>query len=136
MTEITNEHRAAWKRIEKESALILGTKTLIDPYDLALLTTLLPSELTNPRPVLPTEPGTYIDAGGALVSLDADGWHHAGTWIGPEMLTLPLTRLVPERPQITREQISRALDPHGVSIWSDRLQVDAVLALVNGTDRD
>lgn len=127
MTDITEEQKEAWLRV-------LGR--WIDQAfdnDLSLIAPLLPSELTNPQPALPTEPGAYRDAHGLITILDPRGrWHGTyGDLINPEICAQPFTRLVPERPKITREGIEIAFE----SASSEIEGLDAIFRLVNGAEQ-
>lgn len=130
MTDITDEQRAAWEEVKDQA------------YDVAeLLAPLLPSDLTNPQPVLPTEPGHYQDEEGRH-------WLHQVVhgpgderfidqwldWNGKNGAppTGKLTRLVPERTEITREQVEGVIaDQFRLPAW----RMSALLALVNGADQ-
>jgi len=102
MTEITDEQRAAVEWLRKQRIFTPHAKPLLAA---------LPDALTNPQPALPTEPGAYHDARGTLMIIDLRGnWRGTyGDIINPELCPAPFTRLVPERPQVTREQVSRAI---------------------------
>lgn len=107
MTDITDEQRAAWQRIEQDMGEVENPE--VDRADWALIAPLLPSNLTNPQPVMPTEPGIYASSDGMAWALIEDvGWTRAGSegvlHVESARSAAPFTRLVPERPQITREQ--------------------------------
>lgn len=131
MTEITDEQRAAWGRLSARVGAAIKPGVTVE-QDAALIATLLPSELTNPQPVLPTEPGVYVDAHGNVVIHKTTRWRCDGAYVQPGSLPLPLTRLVPERPQITREQVEAPLDDDDLD-WAGT--VDALLAIANGDNR-
>jgi hypothetical protein len=130
MNEITDEQRDAWLWLQTNAP---GNSEVIAP--------LLPSDLTNPQPVLPTEPGVYEDKDGDIwrkwdkqsEGMDrlVDGFTPSGN---PNAWRYaPFTRLVPGRPQIAQYQVEGTLRASGVSYES---QARAILDLVNGTDRD
>lgn len=136
MTAVTPEQHAAWDLLTSHLA----------PENAAIIAPLLPPELTNPQPVLPTEPGWYLapvessPSGVTAIELlrtgewvdSTDSQYLRVSWVASHM---PLIRLVPERPQITPEQIetacraNRADPPNSLATLS-------ILSLVNGTDRD
>lgn len=134
---ITPEQRAAWLEI----------KTYY-PNIWEQMAPLLPSDLTDPQPVLPTEPGAYLSPTNVTIVLTEDGdWMHGYIPVAEVTVRamLPLTRLVPEHEPITREQALRAVTnvTHGIQYSTTRdttpeqegLLADAILALVNGADR-
>ena len=153
MTEISDEQRAAWLRLSNDPSLkdLMHEPGATIESDAALIAPLLPSELTNPQPELPTEPGTsiyggtdqprtlfrmiglpnhrpWIDAWGQRYN-DAEARELMGEW--------DETPPTCDRPQITREQVADHLAacselPH----LSNLDMADSILALVNGTDRD
>jgi hypothetical protein len=140
MTDITNEQRAAWLRLSDAPGATDKPGATVKS-DAALVAPLLPSELTNPQPALPTEPDYYISDELSTVCM----LRHTGEWLRfgdgkpahREFVldSAPFTRLVPERPQITREQVQTL-----VTQWYDhgsngRL-ADGILALVNGSADD
>jgi hypothetical protein len=137
---ITPEQRAAWQRLVHG---IDGLEPTIDP-DVALIAPLLPSSLTDPQPSLPTEPGWYIDSNNAVWVLDRSaGWrapHSERRYLEDQLVTnRPFRRMVPERPQIDREKLIAVLyglDGRDYALTEDGRYADAILALVNGTDRD
>jgi hypothetical protein len=132
MTEITDEQRAAWQRIEQGMGEVENPE--VDRADWSLIAPLLPSELTNPQPVLPTEPGTVLreDETGNVWCRKLTHWVSVdGGNAEPEA---PFTRLVPERPQITREQVIAVFDSYGDNY--DVETVNDLVELANGTDRD
>lgn len=160
MTEITNEQRAA---VDWLLGVALGGYSPAEVDHAAALLAALPSELTNPQPVLPTEPGAYHDARGTLTIIDPRGkWHGTyGDIINPDLCPGPFTRLVPERPQIDqaalyREAVSVArleMKSYGPvttgvpeSLWDETSDMPESVArkvsqvylsaLVNGADRD
>lgn len=131
MTEITNEQRRAYESLS-------DPKRLFTASEIGVLAPLLPSELTNPQPALPTEPGRYAD------KWRDEGWlfHASGNWsLDGEPVDevfarscAPFARLVPERPEITLEQITEAWTfPGPYASNTDRLR--RILALVNGSDQ-
>lgn len=135
MNEITDEQREAWA-------------ALTDYYPSAAqkVAPLLPSDLTDPQPVLPTEPGTTIYGGTdqprtlfRQFGLSAhrpwvDAWsqrytdEEARELMGEWDVTPP----VPTRTQITGEEAIEALGRR----WLHPDLVNSIVALVNGTDRD
>jgi hypothetical protein len=131
MTDITDEQRSAWEEV-------LSAR----PMSANALAPFLPSELVNPQPVLPNEPGAYRDAHGLITILDPRGrWHGTyGDLINPDICAQPFTRLVPERSQITRERVSRAVadvaQQFGLPVHTASYISALTSALVNGTDRD
>lgn len=156
---VTDEQRAAVEWLQTVSArgkLIVADSSL-DAYADTILA-LLSSELTNPQPELPTEPGWYTcDEPGAYSGqpweLRADGtwWVSQGQHHDAQRFA-PFTRLVPERPQITREQIRATVGPLVTNVMNYPEEVrshmlsrdfsgliymvtDALDALVNGADK-
>jgi hypothetical protein len=130
---VTDEQRAAWQRVIGKPVLPIPEGTTLES-DLALLAPLLPSELTNPQPELPTEPGAYHDARGTLTVIDPRGkWHGTyGDLINPDICPGPFTRLVPERPQVTVEQVVEIMNNLDEG-WT--ASAEKVVALVNGDPR-
>jgi hypothetical protein len=129
MTEITDEQRRAYESLS-------DPKRPFTASEIAILAPLLPSELTNPQPELPTEPGRYVDRTGNDDWLlhEADGWFHEGNHVVPTQARpfAPFRRLVPERPQVTVEQVAAVYDAH---YHPSEEAVDALFALVNGADQ-
>lgn len=136
MTEITDEQRAAYLEVVSESPTFAVAWSLIAP--------LLPSELTNSQPVLPTEPGVYEDKYGDIwrkwdkqsdgMDRLVDGVTPNGNPNAPDYA--PFTRLVQERPGVDREKLIAVLyglDGRDYALTEDGRYADAILALVNGT---
>jgi hypothetical protein len=136
MTDITDEQRAAaqWLRRIMNIQLERHAGILFD---------LLPSELTNPQPALPTEPGLYVGPDGVRGHV----WRVEGRSLGAfseaerdeaTPADGPFTRLVPERPQITREQVTEALYEADVSGFVGGEYIDTVhqSLLSQAADRD
>jgi len=130
LAEATPDQRAAWLGI-----------TLAFPESAKLLAPLLPSELTDPRPALPTEPGHYLDKDGDAWRVYPDGVWLALWSVDPEERQDtspedygPFTRLVPERPQITREQVGPILREWHAGLIADGEAADQLAALLNGAD--
>lgn len=124
MSEITDEQRAAWLEI----------KTYY-PKIWEQMAPLLPDALTNPQPALPSEHGRYVDKLNRLWTLDDDGWRFQNRELHETERVQrygPFTRLVPERPQVTREQLNRACLAEEVAAVNFR-QARAILNFVNGT---
>lgn len=130
MTDITPEQRAALTHVREW----LGYADRNDKLDqsVSALLDLLPAELTNPQPELPTEAGIYLDKEGDEWRLEKGEW--IALWVGDVWERnrqnpaeyAPFTRLVPERPTITRDDVRAALIRHTYDE-----QVDAILALVS-----
>jgi hypothetical protein len=131
MIEITDEQRDAvnWLR-----QVVGGENDFAAERAITILDA-LPSGLTNPHPVLPTEDGWYADRlGQAWQLVGGQGWALAGE---SKVMTQdearingPFTRLVPERAQITRERIEAeilALRPKEAA--------QSIFDLVSGTDQ-
>lgn len=112
-----------WLRLKSDATSLPGSthaRVILDSLDPAL---------TTPQPALPTEPGFYLTPNKSVITLDDEGdwtWGDGDLVYNPAAL-MPLRRLVPERPPITREQIVELLRKRGAA--------DYILALVNGTDR-
>lgn len=127
----TPEQIAAWQRIKACGDSAVSSR------DVALVAPLLPKALTNPQPALPEEHGEYHDADGDLWWLDSGGWHTAnGFW--PERAAhqvAPFTRLVPERPPITRELVAAAIEAADMRGTGQSFIDVAHKVLMNGTDR-
>jgi len=111
MTDITDIHRLAYERVE----VIRDMPSFAEAW--AEVRKLLPPELTNPQPVLPTEPGHYQDEQGRHWLHQVYGPksepYHVDQWLdwngqNGAPPTGKLTRLVPERPQITDSEINEA----------------------------
>jgi hypothetical protein len=101
----------------------------------------LPASLTDPVPALPTEPGVYtvdptsVDAW--IYRLYEDGqWMYEATrkQVSKHDLPIRLTRLVPERPQITIDELHATVRAVGGSLSA--VTAHAIMQLVNGTERD
>lgn len=128
--EITDEQRAAVEWLRRTMNIQL------EPHA-GLLFDLLPSELTDPQVVLPTEPGWYVTTNKTVVTLDVDGeW----TWSGGDVIgnpkpLMPLLRLAVEREPITREQIGNVLAEYLSDEPADANLVSDLYALVNGADQ-
>lgn len=137
---VTDEQRAAVDNLT-EWADERGDSVLAN--DWRVVRALLPSELTNPQPVLPTEPGHYLDKDGDAWRVYPDGVWLALWSVDPEERQdaspegyAPFTRLVPERPQITREQIADHLAACSeLPRLSNLDMADSILALVYGADQ-
>ena len=66
--------------------------------------TIKPEEVTNPKPELPSEPGWYLDKDNFVWTLDEAGWSlNAHEYA-------PYTRLVPEKPSVTADEIFNLID--------------------------
>ena len=153
MTNITDEQRAAWQRLSNRPGANQKPGATVEA-DAALIEPLLPSELTNPHPVLPTEPGTTIYGGcdqpRTMFRLDYGSsprhWidqygerrtdAEARDLMGEWEETPPS---VPERPEITREQVRAAFDEadslginHGTRVYADTVHA----ALLNEAAND
>jgi hypothetical protein len=144
MNEITDEHRAAWQRLSNGPGFVLKPGITVED-DAALIAPLLPPDLLDPQPVLPTEPGWYASEQDPTIAVFLDintiWWYGADEWDESDVVShLPFTRLAPERPQITREQVSRAVadvaQQLGVPAHTSTYVSALTAALVNGTDRD
>lgn len=144
MTDITDEQRAAWQRLSN-SPDAPGKPGAKVEDDAAVLVPLLPPELTNPHPVLPTKPGWYqgfdkVAQSQVTIRLGENGnWGHGITGsailANPERFA-PFTRLVPDRPQITRERLVWQLENHMSGSWNPESIANICVAWVNGADRD
>jgi hypothetical protein len=85
----------------------------------------LPEEVTNPKPEMPTEPGWYLGYDKVTqrqfpVEMSEDGvihFNHSGNRLlaiaNPERFA-PFTRLVPEKPPVTAEEVWEILDGQNV----------------------
>lgn len=134
MTFVTPEQHAAWNLITSHLA----------PENAAIIAPLLPTELTNPQPELPAEPGWYLatsqqsPSGKVAIELlgtgqwadNTDSQYLQPSWVAEHG---PLTRLVPERPPIRREQVLELAIQYAENKFLYESFVDRVLALVNGT---
>jgi hypothetical protein len=121
----------AWAAVRRVLDWTRPTLTASEANDLTTVLSLLPDALTNPQPALPTEPGVYSlpatnqahlgnwhTDGIELHYLNADGnWSDVGWGNVRENEKRPFTRLVPERPQPTSEEIREAW---GISRESDK----------------
>jgi hypothetical protein len=66
----------------------------------------LPEGVTNPKPPRPTKPGYYLNRRGSLLELDDEGeWTYGGGGLADPDLSMPLTRLVPEKPPVTGDDL-------------------------------
>lgn len=130
MTDITDEQRAAYAHLNQRLA---PSGHHVADADWVAVRKLLPSELTNPQPVLPTEPGWYIGRGDSTWRC-TDGVIRC--LISPERKAqdfAPFTRLVPERPQITGDLLRSLYN----DAPADQSAFDYMAAeLTNGTDCD
>lgn len=129
MTEPTPEQRAAWNDIKS----LHPDSRIQRAFD--VLFPLLPESLTNPQPTLPTEPGWYASGQEPMVAIfldeaDMKWWCGADEWNVPDAaLHMPLTRLVPERPQVTKEQAQAVVNGD----WRDGVELaKRIQALANG----
>lgn len=127
----TADQIAAFQRLDK----ILGNAD--QPFgdeNWALVRKCFPDTLTNPQPALPTEPGAFLDRYNHAVQLDEEGrWWYGAENYDPSGAG-PFTRLVPERPQVTREQIADHLAACSeLPRLSNMDMADSLLDLVYGT---
>lgn len=131
MTAPTPEQRAAWKNLQEE--LRREDLTAIG-VSLAVLAPLLPDTLTNPKPELPNAPGRYQDKFGKSGWLleDSGQWVYNGVLVTPSGLDphkyAPFTRMVPERPKVTEDQVQHIVGT-GTLMSSEIRQL---VALANG----
>jgi hypothetical protein len=139
MTDITDEQRAAveWLREQADPA----TWKLLSPTPAMARCILgaLPSDLTNPQPVPPTEPGAYHDATERLITIDPRGvWRNVyGNAINPNICPAPFTRLVPEYSLVEARNIADVLAANGLPGTTPLSSVvKQILILLTGTDRD
>lgn len=143
---ITDEQRAAveWLQRAADPAVWDGGRPYLTADRARVILAALPSELTNPQPALPTEPGLYESESqpGLAWTLIATGqwWRPYTDYEAPSDVVnaaAPFTRLVPERPQITREQVAEALRVARIAAGDPRHSfADTVhAALVNGADQ-
>jgi len=142
MTDITDEQREAWA-------------ALTDYYPSAAekVAPLLPSSLTTPQPApLPTEPGTTIYGGGGqqprtmfrvAPRIPVGGLHwidEHGMWHNDTEARGVLGDWGETPPRVQREPITReqAIAAYEAATYETAYHpgIDAILALVNGADRD
>jgi hypothetical protein len=77
------------------------------PQFAAAILAALPEEVTNPKPELPTTDDRYVTAAGSLVTLVQGHWYWGLSDVlieHPHELA-PLTRLVPEKPPVTAQEL-------------------------------
>lgn len=134
---VTDEQRAAVKWLTQQADPKNNGHAPSPEMAQAILAA-LPSELTNPQPALPTEPGPYLSSHNVVVELRDGEWSMQGHRQSIEEVSeyAPLRPLVPERPQITREQIADHLAACSeLPRLSNLDMADSILALVNGADQ-
>jgi hypothetical protein len=130
---VTDEQRAAWLRLSNspDAPAHLGWVEA----DAALIAPLLPSELTNPQPVLPDALWTaWSDTNGDLWVVDGVGKLYCPSDRGMRAEDYaPFRPLLPERPKIGRQQVEAAVEA-SLDVYAPNAEaiIDAVLALVNG----
>jgi hypothetical protein len=146
-TEVTDEQRAAWRRVRGNPVPGSEWERAVE-----LLAPLLPSNLTDPQPALPTEAGWYADPDDNALRLDGDGTWWAGEDTCDPTGFGPFRRLVVEREPITREQIRAKVGPVLTNAMNYPEEIsskilgrdlssliakvtDALDALVNGADQ-
>ena len=115
--EVTDEQRAAVERVMQAQSKGCGEVTHPNWSDVNTILEMLPSTLTNPQPVLPTEPGARIRAvghdgdEGYLILAEGGVWmgltdNYAGEVLEADPIEwLKSWSLVVEREPITMDQV-------------------------------
>jgi hypothetical protein len=109
--EVTDELIEAAKEVSVD--LDRGGEVTSTPSKyIAAILAALPEELTNPKPELPSEPGWYMGTGlYSPVSVDESGllsWSDGDELAQPERY-VPFTRLVPEKPPVTADELRKVV---------------------------
>jgi hypothetical protein len=136
MNDVTDEQIGAVKLLTHPR--VYYSMTMEEQDALKVVLGMLPESVKNLQPVLPTEPGWYqgfdkVARSQVTIRLADNGnWGYgiSGSTLlaNPERFA-PFTRLVPERPQVTRDQIAALIMGHE----NVHDAISAILALVNGT---
>ena len=124
MSEVTEKQIGAVKLLTHPR--VYYSMTMEEQDALKVVLGMLPESVKNPQPALPTEPGPYEQEDGFVVILGKAGaWWRSGKIVVP---TLPLHRLVPERPQVTRQELIDLLS--STINLSNGYRADQILALL------
>lgn len=111
------------------------------PDDIRLVLAQLPDAVTSSAGALPTAPGWYqgfdkVAQSQVTVRLADNGnWGHGitgSTFLAAPGRFAPFTPLVPERPRVTRGQVSPILRDWHAGLIADTEAADQIAALVNG----